>query len=205
MLMPRRPALALGLLTAAAAVATGCSSPTSHPAAARTQVSPPSASAPATSAAAPPQAAATPAARLSVGPSNPGQKPAPRPTKIALRVVKQDGQALVLADLVIHGRPEVFLVDTGASVTLISRTLATALHLPTSTATFPVAGVGGGSTVHAVSISDWRLGGSNLPTSTITTGSQFDNSRIAGLLGSDVLSTFGTITIDYAHQTATLG
>ena len=170
-----------------------------------TSTRPASSSTPTTKAAAT-AAAATAPAPPTVGPTNPAQSPNPKPVSIDLQVVKRDGAALIIAPVMIHGRTYQFIVDTGAEVTVIDQSYAAALGLKrTTNAPIPVAGVTGSGTAYLATISNWGIGKAKIPTSTITISSIHLGLGIVGLLGSDVLSTFGKITIDYSAQKASLG
>lgn len=179
------------------ALLTGCGS--------ATQAAAPSSPAPASRTVAPATAAAA-SVPPTVGPTNPAQSPAPKPASINLQVIKRDGAAVVIAPVVIHGRTYQFIVDTGAEVTIIDQNYAAELGLQkTKNAPIPLAGVTGSGTAYLATINDWQIGKSKIPTSTITISTINLGLGIVGLLGSDVLSTFGKITINYGNQTASLG
>jgi predicted aspartyl protease len=151
--------------------------------------------------------AAAPTAEPTVGPTNAAASPSPQPAAIDLQIIKRNGEALIIAPVVIRGKTYKFIVDTGATATLIDAAYVKELGLKrTSKAALPVAGIGGSTKVYLATISDWTIGRSKLPTSTITVGDiGLSGGDLVGLLGSDVLSTFGTVTIDYDKQKATLG
>ncbi len=126
---------------------------------------------------------------------------------IPLVILKaKDGETLALAKVVIHGRAFPFLIDTGSSKTLVDDALAKKLHLKTVGHRIKVTGVGCSESARKVRLSRWSIGGQALPrivaTSSVIAGA---NGKAFGLLGSDVLSRFGTISIDYAHGELTLG
>jgi predicted aspartyl protease len=118
----------------------------------------------------------------------------------------RDGEVLALARVVIHGRAFPFLIDTGSSKTLVDVALARRLHLKQVGRPIKVTGVGCSEPASKVRIGRWSIGGQVLPT-IIATDSTIAgaNGKAFGLLGSDVLSRFGTISIDYAHGALTLG
>ncbi len=118
----------------------------------------------------------------------------------------RDGETLALARVTIHGRAFPFLIDTGSSKTLVDEALARKLHLKTVGKPINVTGVGCSEPASKVRLSRWSIGGQSLPnivaTSSVIAGA---DGKAFGLLGSDVLSHFGTISIDYAHGELTLG
>jgi predicted aspartyl protease len=152
-------------------------------------------------------ATATPTAEPTVGPTNTAASPNPQPAAIDLQVIKRNGAALIVAPVKIQGKTYRFIVDTGATATLIDANYAKVLGLKkTKDAPIPIVGVAGSSKGYLATISNWSIGRSKIPTSTITVGTLgLGAGDLVGLLGSDVLSTFGKITIDYDKQKATLG
>jgi predicted aspartyl protease len=136
---------------------------------------------------------------------NPTATPKPKHARITLRVLKHSGATVALADVSIHGKAFVFVVDTGATTTLVDSAVARSLNLRPTGKAVPITGVAGGSSAPTVRITDWRLGGSALPASNVVTLPGGGVGGTAGLLGSDILSRFGKITIDYDGQVATLG
>ena len=126
---------------------------------------------------------------------------------VPLAILKaKDGETLALARVVVHGRSFPFLVDTGSSKTLVDDALAKTLQLTTVGRPIKVTGVGCSEGARKVRLKNWSIGGQRLPnivaTSSVIAGA---NGRAFGLLGSDVLSHFGAISIDYAHGQLTLG
>jgi hypothetical protein len=111
------------------------------------------------------------------------------------------GTAMVLVPITIDGRgPYNFALDTGAGITLIDTDLASNLQLPVTGDSSQVSGVGGTQNITPVHIDSWSAGKIALPTADVgETGlSSFKaNSDVRGLLGSDILSRFGRITINY--------
>ncbi len=126
--------------------------------------------------------------------------------QVRLKIVRsRDGSTAAIAKVFIHGRPYAFLIDTGATKTVVNFALARQLGLKRVGRATKVAGVGCISKSQRVRISNWRIGSQRLPT--ITGDSvkiPFTGGKAFGLLGSDVLSRFGAVAIDYAHGTLTL-
>lgn len=122
----------------------------------------------------------------------------------------QDDAALVLLpDITINGQgPFTFALDTGASTSLIDQPLARKLNLPQNGTPQPIAGVSGKEQAVPVKVNDWNIGKNiKLPSSTVSSADLFASQRSAGLqglIGSDIWSQFGKITIDYDAQTLTV-
>lgn len=126
-----------------------------------------------------------------------------------VRVVR-DGQGgtVVLIDVLIGGRgPYTFVLDTGAEVSLIDQSLADQLGLRHVGDPHEVSGIGGTQQAIPVAIRRWQSGGIVFPDTTIDSGdfsSQRSSAGYVGLLGSDILSQFDIVTIDYTHRTLTV-
>jgi len=114
-------------------------------------------------------------------------------------------QTLALVPVFIDGHgPLPFALDTGASRSLISATLAAQLHLPARGSAGMLQGVTGDASAENFAVSSWRAGTITLPPSMIAAiGSPAAGAAVTklhgpvGLLGSDVLSRYGKIAIDY--------
>jgi hypothetical protein len=111
------------------------------------------------------------------------------------------GAAMILVPITIDGHgPYNFALDTGAGITLIDTQLADSLHLPVTGDSGQVAGVGGSQDITPVHVDSWNAGKITLPAADVASTnlpSFRQNSDVHGLLGSDILSRFGRITINY--------
>lgn len=118
----------------------------------------------------------------------------------------RDGETVAVAKVMIHGRRFPFVIDTGAAKTLVDTALARELHLKTVGKPISVTGVGCSEAARKVRLRSWNIGGQALPNIIATSSNvALFRGKPAGLLGSDVLSRFGAIGIDYAHGQLTLG
>ncbi|MGW0826608.1 aspartyl protease family protein [Streptomyces sp. NPDC002845] len=128
--------------------------------------------------------------------------------EIPLTVVERGGQTIVLAPVSIHGEgPYTFVLDTGASSSVVDDDLARELDLPRTGKRQPISGVIGEDTVPVVSVREWKVGDISLDatdTTVVDLDSLHGDRPIEGLLGSDVLSDFGQITVDYEKETLRL-
>jgi hypothetical protein len=116
------------------------------------------------------------------------------------------GSTLAFVPVSIHGKgPFPFTLDTGAATSLISARLVTALHLRvvgrTST---PVMGITGGARADIVAVPSWKVGTRRLPPDKVVSLSTRPGHGPLGLLGSDILSRFRSIKVDYTKGTLVL-
>ena len=134
---------------------------------------------------------------------------APGEHSVKLVVVQGPGEGtLALVPVTLEGQgPFNFALDTGASHSVIDRDLADRLHLPVAGAATKVAGVGAVSEATPVRIKEWSLGSVELPAGTLMVVDMPASSRdlkMHGLFGSDILSRFGAVRIDYVNKELTL-
>jgi Aspartyl protease len=133
---------------------------------------------------------------------------APGPGTVHARVVDGAGGArLLIVPLFFADRgPYDFALDTGAARTVIDTRVVSRLRLPTTGTEQAVTGVSGTSEAVRVRVSSWRVDSVALPDATVLSlrlpsgGSP----TLSGLLGSDMLGRFRTVTIDYQSGTITL-
>ncbi|HEX6122982.1 MAG TPA: retropepsin-like aspartic protease [Ktedonobacterales bacterium] len=130
-------------------------------------------------------------------------------TTVKVKILKgQGGATLIQAPVTIDNKgPYNFILDTGASISVVDTALADKLALPVVGEGQPVSGVGGKETAIPIKVTTWKLGGLKLPSATITKGNLPESEHgqgLQGLLGSDILSRFGKITIDYTGSSITV-
>ena len=122
---------------------------------------------------------------------------------VAIKVVKHGRQVIALVPVTIDGKgPYTFALDTGASQSLVDSAVARDLGVKQSDGSHRVAGITDVTKVHTIHVKDWRVGDVELPATTVVEANlPFGNASggVQGLLGSDMLSQFDVVTIDYAH------
>jgi hypothetical protein len=112
-----------------------------------------------------------------------------------------DGSTLAFVVVTIGEEgPYMFALDTGASNSVIDTAVAEELGLEVVSAAQGVTGVTGSTEAVRVQVTDWRAGDVDLGARPIIALdlSHPGSHGLQGLLGSDVLSEFGAITVDYA-------
>jgi hypothetical protein len=103
--------------------------------------------------------------------------------------------------------PFSFGVDTGASTSVIDDQVAKELNLTDRTQSQSLSGFGCTKSVYFAQVASWSIGSVPLPPAAVVVGQLRSPAlpNLAGLLGSDALSAFGAVRIDYAAQTLRLG
>jgi hypothetical protein len=123
--------------------------------------------------------------------------------EVELEVVEgPEGSILAFVPVMIQGQgPYAFALDTGASSSVIDERIAEELELEQVGEEQGVTGVTGATEAVSVQIEEWNLDGVDLgarPAIVLDLGGDEDDGPgLEGLLGSDVLSAFGAITVDY--------
>ncbi len=170
-----------------------------------------------TTAAAPPSSTSTAAGSSTVSgsrrviPPGGGSKLGLRPLVVPVKIVHHKSSVEVLVQLKIHSKPFYFLVDTGASVTLIDSTVAKSLGLAAIGAPGKATSIGCSAPIQPVALADWSVGSQALPGSLIPSqrtelaGKKIGGIPVAGLLGADLYYLYGTMTVDFKNATMTLG
>lgn len=114
------------------------------------------------------------------------------------------GATVVLVPVYINGRgPFRFVLDTGASRSIIDQGLARRLGFVIRPSREQLTGVNASRSAGRIIVSHWRIGGVALPREPVLTLSLASDKRgqgLGGLIGSDNLRRFGRFTLDYAGQ-----
>ncbi len=129
-------------------------------------------------------------------------------SRVPIKVFQQGSSALALAPVCVAGHgPYPFVVDSGAGTSAFDSQLVKELHLSANGPSQSIGGVNCTTTETPISGPSWSVGNVPLATQTIS-GIDIPHfglrSLPAGLLGSDVLSRFGAIQLDYQHQSLAL-
>ena len=128
--------------------------------------------------------------------------------RIPITVSTVAGQVAELVNVCIEGQgPYPFIVDSGAGESIIDAHLAAKLHLAHVGSPTGFAGVGCTGTAQPVAVPSWSAAGVALSPQNLTAATLPDfgiPGQPVGLLGSDVLSRFGAVRIDFAAQTITV-
>lgn len=126
---------------------------------------------------------------------------------ITVSVVK--GQVEETTNVCLNGKgPFPFIIDTGAAFSVVATQLANQLDLPHIGPAERAGGIGCTLSTQPVSISSWSVGGVPLtPQNLVATTQPYFGvkGQPDGLVGSDVLSRFGAVRLDFAAKTLTLG
>ncbi len=121
--------------------------------------------------------------------------------KVPLTVSVEAGQVAETADVCIGDRgPYAFVLDSGAGQSTIDAGLARRLHLASAGPASEFAGVGCTGAAQPVSVGAWSLDGVPLAAQQLTAATlpqMGGKGEPEGLLGSDVLSRFGAVRIDF--------
>ena len=126
-----------------------------------------------------------------------------------VRVATHNGATELVATVTLHGRAGEMLVDTGASRTAVDSAVATELALTEVGKPGSIKSVSCSTPAQNIRVDQLKSGSVTLPTITgistkSTLGAQ-SQGRLIGLIGSDLMSTFGVVTLDYSGGTVTLG
>ncbi|MFI6012562.1 aspartyl protease family protein [Streptomyces sp. NPDC051243] len=124
--------------------------------------------------------------------------------EVRLRVVEQGDQTLAFVPVSIEGEgPFMFALDTGASSSVVDDDVADRAGLELTGERRSVSGILGTGQVPVAEVDEWRVGDVPIEPGEVTVvdlGPPRGGSGIQGLLGSDVLSDYGSITVDYDDE-----
>jgi predicted aspartyl protease len=122
----------------------------------------------------------------------------PTQTAVPLAVASIDDQVIALTPVQFSSPVNfTFMVDTGASGSAVSTEAASSLKLPTLKKRQHVSGAACQTSVALVRSGKWSMSGTPLLSETLTSV-KLPTTSIDGLIGSDQLSRFGSVVIDYA-------
>jgi hypothetical protein len=129
--------------------------------------------------------------------------------RIPITVSTVAGQVAETLNVCIDGRgPFPFVLDSGAGESTIDAHLAHRLHLARAGPAEEFAGVGCTGSAVPVAVKTWSAAGLALAPQQLTSATLpgiGGKGEPVGLLGSDVLSRFGAVRIDFGTQTLTFG
>lgn len=118
--------------------------------------------------------------------------------------VSRNGAVTVLAPVYLGGHgPYRFVVDTGASRSIVDQQLARKLGFTVHPSHAVLTGVNASNAAGRISVAHWRIGSVQLPAEHVLTlplAGDKRGPRLAGLIGSDNLRRFGSFTLDYRHS-----
>jgi hypothetical protein len=128
--------------------------------------------------------------------------------RIPITVSTVAGQVAETVNVCINGQgPYPFVIDSGAGESVIDARLAARLRLPHDGAPDEFGGVGCIGTAQPVGVTSWSVAGVDLAPQSLTAATLPDFGTAGepvGLLGSDVLSRFGAVRLDFTAQTLTV-
>lgn len=128
----------------------------------------------------------------------PTAAPTPSGNGVPMTVIHPRSGALALVPVTINGHPPLrFAVDTGSTHSVLDRAVAHRWGLPATGHAQQVSGVSCAATAQPVHVDSWQAGTIALPEQNLDSIT-LPIPELAGLIGSDVLYHYGTITIDYS-------
>jgi predicted aspartyl protease len=125
-------------------------------------------------------------------------------TSVPIAVSHHAMATIALISTCINGKgPFPLIIDTGATTSEVDSQVVKALHLRSAGKSTKVSGASCSESVRPVKVSSWSVGTIALQGQTVTSSSVPNfglHNAPAGLLGSDVLSRFGAVRLDYKNQ-----
>jgi hypothetical protein len=124
---------------------------------------------------------------------------APTNRQVPMTVVHTGTGSLALVPVTLDGHdPMMFVLDTGSSTSVVDLNVVRRLSLPPVGHPRRATGVSCATTTQPIHVSSWQVGTVGLPAQNLD-GIALAIPNLNGLLGSDALYRFGTITVDYAN------
>ncbi|MCO5966996.1 retropepsin-like aspartic protease [Actinoallomurus soli] len=118
---------------------------------------------------------------------------------LPMRVIHSGDGTLLFVPVRVNGMgPYDFVLDTGSSNSSVDRSLVRRLRLPRTGQEHRVQGVTGSGVVPIVKIRRWTIGGVPLRATSLAVVDL--GMGVAGLLGSDELRHFSSVTLDFQHD-----
>ncbi|MCO5996409.1 retropepsin-like aspartic protease [Actinoallomurus rhizosphaericola] len=118
---------------------------------------------------------------------------------LPMRVIHSGDGTLLFVPVRVNGTgPYDFVLDTGSSNSSVDRSLVRRLRLPRTGQEHRVQGVTGSGLVPIVKIRRWTIGGVPLRATSLAVVDL--GMGVAGLLGSDELRHFSSVTLDFQHD-----
>ncbi len=116
------------------------------------------------------------------------------------------GAVIIVAKVSVHGKLLPFVPDTGASRSTIDLAVAKKLGLKTRGKPKRASAIGCGAKVQPLTLDRWKAGSTTLPKVLALGTSPLirKKSGLAGLIGGDAFSRFGTIYFDFKHNRGVL-
>ncbi|GAA0357820.1 hypothetical protein GCM10010151_54360 [Actinoallomurus spadix] len=122
-----------------------------------------------------------------------------RSFSLPMRVIRSGDGTLVFVPVRVNGMgPYDFVLDTGSSNSSVDRSLVRRLRLPRTGQEHRVQGVTGSGVVPIVKVRRWTIGGVPLRATSLAVVDL--GMGVAGLLGSDELRHFSSVTLDFQHD-----
>jgi len=124
-----------------------------------------------------------------------------------LDVIESPANTLISSAVTMSGQKKSFLIDSGSPNSVVATTTSSSLGLAPGQGAADKSGIGCSGTVSTFSSGPWVLGTSALPNVSLLSETfvGIANKGIDGALGSDVLSSYHSVVIDYGGAHLWLG
>jgi hypothetical protein len=135
-----------------------------------------------------------------------GHQPALSVIPVRVITTSSDGTIIVAGVCLDDKGPFTFLVDTGAAVSLLDQSVVKTLDLPGQSRSVSTTSFGCHTEMSFAWSDSWSIGGNELNPQYVEVADvrSPEVPALDGIIGSDVLSSFGAVRIDYMQQTLTL-